>query len=383
MTIKFDKTEQFNNAKAALVQAMKDGDDNSQAKALEGFFDALRDDVSASASKQANEMMMDRSIMQSRGQNVLTSEETRFFNQVIDRGGFDDESILPVTTQERIFEDLTTAHPLLQQLGIQNLGAVTEFIYADPSGAAVWGPLFGDIKGQLDTAFRKESIQQLKLTAFIPLSNDMLALGPVWIERYVRTLLVEAISVGLERGFVEGNGVNMPVGLLYEVNPDTNAVTAKTPAGTLTFEGGQTTINELQGVVETLSRYRRPGDSADRIRNVAGRVVMVVNPFDNFGIQARATVRNDAGTYVTSLPFNPTIVESEFIPQGQALFFVRGQYIAAVAGGYQLKKFDQTLAMDDATLYIAKQFATGKPADNYAAQLYTLDLTPADATPTV
>ena len=36
--------------------------------------------------------------------------------------------------------------------------------------------LFGDIKGQLNAAFRKESITQLKLTAFIPLANDMLKL---------------------------------------------------------------------------------------------------------------------------------------------------------------------------------------------------------------
>ncbi|MED3687251.1 hypothetical protein P4534_00100 [Peribacillus butanolivorans] len=40
----------------------------------------------------------------------------------------------------------------------------------------------------------------------------------------------------------------------------------------------------------------------------------------------------------------------------------------------EVKKFDQTLAMEDATLYIAKQYATGKPKDNYAVQVYDLDL---------
>ncbi|PAM92618.1 phage major capsid protein, partial [Flavobacterium sp. IR1] len=58
----------------------------------------------------------------------------------------------------------------------------------------------------------------------------------------------------------------------------------------------------------------------------------------------------------------------------KVLFFVRGEYIAAVGGGMEMKKFEQTLAMEDATLYIAKQFATGKPKDKYAAQVYDLNL---------
>ena len=34
----------------------------------------------------------------------------------------------------------------------------------------------------------------------------MLKLGAVWVERYVRTMITEAMSVGLERGFVAGTG---------------------------------------------------------------------------------------------------------------------------------------------------------------------------------
>ncbi|PEC57642.1 phage major capsid protein, partial [Bacillus wiedmannii] len=113
--------------------------------------------------------------------------------------------------------------------------------------AAVWGPLFGDIKGQLNATFRKESITQLKLTAFIPLANDMLKLGPVWVERYVRTMITEAMSVGLERGFVAGTGKNEPIGLLKDPSGSvTNGVYPdKKVAGTLTFEPGRKTINEL------------------------------------------------------------------------------------------------------------------------------------------
>lgn len=371
MVIKLkDKQEDFQNAKTALVQAMKEGKEEEQAVALEAYMSALQESVSASISKEVNDSMLDRSILQNRGQNVLTSSETRFFQAAIDKKGFDEDSILPVTTQERIFEDLTQEHPLLNALQLKDMGAVTRIITADPEGAAVWGPLFGDIQGQIGAAFKETTITQLKLTAFAVVPNDMLELGPVWVERYVRALIVEVLSVGLERGFVIGTGVNQPVGLTKNIDPETNAVSDKTPAGTLTFEPGRATIQELKGVVKGLSV-----DANDKPRSVAGKIVMVVNPVDNFDIQASATVQNANGAYVTNLPFNPIIVESEFVEQGTVIFFVQGQYLAAIAGGYKLNKYNQTLAMEDAMLYTIKQFANGRPMDNNAAAVYTLAIT--------
>ncbi|MGD7007618.1 phage major capsid protein [Metabacillus sp. 84] len=380
MPIRFNT---FEEKKQAFATATQNGNAEEQSKALNSMLEALAQDVQGDILNQVNASMGDRAIMQARGANVLTSDETKFFNVVIEEGGFKDTDTLPVTTQERIFDDLVEAHPLLQEIGIQNLGAVTEYIYGDPEGAAVWGPLFGDIKGQLNATFRKESITQLKLTAFVPLSNDMLNLGPVWVERYVRTMISEAMAVGLERGYVAGTGKDMPIGLLKDLDGAvTNGVYPdKAAAGTLTFKPGRMTINELKGVVEKLSI--RPVNGEDKVRNVAGRVIMVVNPFDNFGIQANATIQNAAGAYVTSLPFNPTMTESMFVPQGKVLFFVRNEYTAAIGGAMEMKKFDQTLAMEDATLYIAKQYATGKPKDNYAAQVYNLDLAIDESVPQV
>ncbi|MGA5676149.1 phage major capsid protein [Bacillus bombysepticus] len=375
MVIKFNN---FEEKKLAFAKATQDGTAEEQSVALNSMIEALAIDVRADILNQVNESMVDRSIMQSRGANVLTSEEMKFFNAVVEDGGFKSTETLPKTTQERIFDDLVQGHPLLEHIGLENLGAVTEFIYGDPEGAAVWGPLFGDIKGQLNATFRKESITQLKLTAFIPLANDMLKLGPVWVERYVRTMITEAMSVGLERGFVAGTGKNEPIGLLKDPSGSvTNGVYPdKKVTGTLTFEPGRKTINELKGVVKLLAKKLNPDGKtdADRPKNIAGKVVMVTNPFDTFDIQANATIQNAAGVYVTSLPFNPIPTESVFVPQGQVVFFVKGEYIAAMGGTEPIKKYEETLALEDATVYIAKQYATGKPKDKYTSQVYTLKL---------
>lgn len=367
----------FLDAKANFAKVSKDTEASAEQKteALNEMMNALQKETESNILKQAQSVSGDNSILINRGQNVLTSQERDFFNAVIEEGGFKDVDTLPETTQERVFDDLVQEHPLLSHLNIQNLGAVTEFIYSDPEGMAVWGELFGDIQGQLNATFRKDTITQNKLTAFIPLSNDMLDLGPEWVERYVRTMLVEAISIGLERGFVIGSGQNgEPVGLTKEVE-ENGAVVDKESAGTLTFKPGRTTINELRDVVKLLSKkLNGDGTDSDRPRRVAGKIVMVTNPFDSFDIQANATVLNHNGQYVTSLPFNPILTESVFVEEGTVLFFVKDEYIAAYGGALQLKKFDQTLAMQDAALYIAKQYATGKPKDKYASQVYTLDV---------
>lgn len=374
MVIKFNN---FEEKKLAFAKATQEGTAEEQSVALNSMIEALATDVRIDILNQVNESMVDRSIMQSRGANVLTSEEMKFFNAVVEEGGFKSTETLPKTTQERIFDDLVEDHPFLQHIGLENLGAVTEFIYGDPEGAAVWGPLFDGIKGQLNATFRKDSISQLKLTAFIPLANDMLKLGPVWVERYVRTMITEAMKVGLERGFVAGTGKNEPIGLLKD--PSGSVVNGvypeKKPVGTLTFEPGRKTINELKGVVKLLAKkLNADGSDADRPKNIAGKVVMVTNPFDTFDIQANATIQNAAGVYVTSLPFNPILTESVFVPQGKVLFFVKGQYVAAMGGTEPIKKYEETLALEDATVYIAKQYATGKPKDKYTSQVYILKL---------
>ncbi|WP_144940126.1 phage major capsid protein [Paenibacillus sp. 32O-W] len=375
MTMKLKgKMENFEAKKAAYMNLVKEGADaEKQAVAWNEMQDALVEDLTEKITAEVRNENIDSQILSSRGQNVLTSEERKFFNAAIEFGGFDEDSILPVTTQERVFEDLVAAHPLLEAIGLQDLGAVTRFIYSDPNKTYAWGNLFGEIKGQVGAAFREEQIGQLKLTAFAIIPKDMLELGPEWVERYVRTLLVESYSVGLEYGLVNGRGPTQsePIGLMKDV-ADNGAVTDKTSSGTLTFapsQFGEVVAGELHDVIKALST-----DAKGKARKVLNKVVMVVNPVDAISVQFRNTIQTANGQWVTALPYNIKVVESEEIPEKKALFFIQGQYLAALAGGYKANKFDQTLAIEDAMLYTIKQFANGKPRDNKTALLYDLDI---------
>lgn len=366
----------FEDKKQVYMNLMKAEDSTPEQleAAFDEMFTALKDDLTEKITAEARNEVQDAQILAARGQNVLTSTERKFFNEVIVSGGFAEDTILPITTQERIFEDLVSEHPLLEAIGLQDLGAVTRFITSDPTKAYAWGALFGDIKGQISSAFSEEQIGQLKLTAFAVIPKDMLELGPEWVERYVRTLLVESYSVGLEYGLVNGRGPskNEPIGLMKDVDPDTGAVTDKTSSGTLTFapsQHGEVVAGELHDVIKALSK-----DAKGKARKVLNKVYMVVNPVDAISVQARNTIQTANGQWVTALPYNIKVIESEEVPENKALFFVQGAYIAAVAGGYKTNKFDQTLAIEDAMLYTIKQFANGKPKDNKTALVYDLNI---------
>ena len=383
MAIKFKKTDDFKNAKQDLVQAMNNAKltEDERNEKLDAYVNSLSNTIQDSVLETVSNQHNDQQILAGRGQAQLTSEENKFFNAVVQEGLFKEESILPVTTIERVFDDIEKEHKLLSAIGVQNLGPVTKMIKADPSGLAVWGKIFDGIQGQVNAAVKDEEFVQLKLTAFGVIPDDMLMLGPTWVERYMRTLLVEVLSTGLENGYINGRGPNQsePIGLTKDVDPDTGNVTDKASSGTLTLvdsERGAVIKDGLKEAVKALS-VDANGDS----RNVSGKVALVVNPIDAIDIQAAATHQNVNGVYVTALPFNIELIESEQIEQGKALFFVKGKYLAAVGGGYKLRKFDQTLAMEDAHLYTIKTFAYGTPDDNNAAKIYDLAFEVAEETP--
>ena len=353
-------------------------DENSTPEQVEQAWtemqNALVDSLTEQITASVNTQNVDRSVLASRGQNVLTSEEKKFFTNLAHSDGYTSPIILPETTVDRIFEDLTSAHPLLSELNIKNAGLLTRFIKSEKSGAAVWGKVFGNIKGQLHAAFSEETITQSKLTAFVVLPKDLDKFGPSWIEAYVRTQIAETFAVALEDAYLNGRGPvkDEPIGLIRDLEKavdQTNGHAKKDYQGTLTFASSEITVKELSQVLKQLSTK-----SNGKAVNVSGKVVLIVNPIDAWDIKALYTFLNANGTYVTVLPFNLRVVESEFQTQGEIVAFVKDRYDAYLAGGVEVTEYKETLAIEDSNLFTAKQFAFGRADDNKSAAIYKLDI---------
>lgn len=375
MTIKLKndsfKMDNFVAKRDVFVNLLKENDDQEkQDAAYLDMVNAMAEDARLAAEDAANRKFDELNSFSNTG---LSSEEVKFFNAINTEVGYKEETLLPQTTIDKIFEDLVQEHPLLAEIGLQTTGLRMRILKSDPSGQAVWGKIFSEIRGQLDAAFSEEEITQSKLTAFVVVPNDLEQYGPVWVERYVRAQITEAFAVALEAALVAGDGKDKPIGLNRDVSADAAVVDGvypeKTPAGTLTFADSDTTVSELSGLMKGLST-KENGKSV----NVSGKVVMLVNPENAWDIKAQHTSQNAAGAYITAMPFNIRIIESEFVPAGQVIPFVSGRYDAYIGGGVAVKKFDQTLALEDATLYTAKQFAFGKAQDDNASAVYTLNI---------
>lgn len=64
---------------------------------------------------------------------------------------------------------------------------------------------------------------------------------------------------------------------------------------------------------------------------------MVVNPVDAIGVQARNTIQTATGQWVMALPYNIQTVESEEVPVGKALFFVKVNILQRLLADINLK----------------------------------------------
>ncbi|MER1957919.1 MAG: phage major capsid protein [Solibacillus sp.] len=376
MTIKFkNHTDAYNEAKLAYAEAVKN--EQSTPEQVESAWvtmqDALVNSLTTQITNEVSANTLDQVVLSNRGADVMTSEERTFFNTVVQSDGFTDELVLPETITEKIYEDLKSEHPLLSVINFQNLGTITlTTITSEYDGAAVWGPIFGDIKGQLDAAFKQESIAQSKLTAFVVLPKDLAKFGPTWVKAYVQAQITETYAVAMESVVINGVGPTKhePIGLIRDLEASVNPSTGhakKAVAGELTLANDETIIDEFASIGELLS-VKQDGKPL----NVDGKIALIINPTDSWKLRKKFTTRNAQGAYITNVPFDFKIITSLFATAGEVIAFVTDRYDAYRGGGVEVKEYDQTLALEDCNLHIAKTFAFGKPRDNKVAAIYTL-----------
>ena len=382
--IKFD-TEVFSNfaeKRKAYANLAKEGAPaEEQQKGFSEMMDALSADTLAEIKKQVK-AETDDVLNAQRKDSKMDSKEVKFFNELA-AGDFSHkestEVTLPETTIDQIFEDLVSEHPFLQTIKLQTTGLRLKFLKTDEAaGTAVWGDVFDEIKGQLTAKFKDQKATQSKLTAFVALPNDLLEFGAPWIKSFVITQITEAFAVALESAFLVGDGNSKPIGLISDlskgtVNGEKTTYAQKASSGTITLKDTETAKKELGGIVKQLSVKENGKPYAAK-----GKTVLVVTPGVSIDMEVAMTMQNVNGQGVLGYPFGIQVVESEYVPAGKVIAFVPDRYDAYIAGAINIRTFDQTLAMEDGTLYTAKQFAYGKAKDNNAAFVYDLNLNPTD-----
>lgn len=361
-----------------MNQAMKDNDEKAFAEAFEEYTNILQEAVLAEARGlvRAN----DNTILAGRGVRVLTSEERQYYEKTIEAmkssnpkqalSGFD--NVLPKTVIDAIFEDITESHLLLSEIKFENASALLEYLYSTMDGRfkAIWGKLCSTITQQLGAQFQKISFGQTKLSAFIPVCKAMLDLGPAWLDRYVRTILFEAIANGLEDGIINGRGVAEgaadaadyiyePIGMTKDLE---NFHVANGYANKVAIPVSDFSPENYGGLISQLAI------GPNLLNRTITEVLLVVNPVDYLTkIFPATTYKTPQGGYVKDIfPFPTKVVQSAYVAQGKAIMGISKRYLAVLGTGKdgRIEYSDEYKFLEDDRYYLIKLYGTGRPLDN-------------------
>ena len=365
--------------KDRIVQAVKNGDDDGFAQAFIEYTEMLQEAVLAEAKGLVQ--ATDNQILAGRGVRVLTSEETKYYQKLIEAmksdnprqalSGFD--AVLPETVIETVFDDLTEEHPLLSRIRFDNASALIKWIYSTMDGRflAWWGPLCGEIKKQLAAQFQYLNLEQTKLSAFVPVCKAMLDLGPAWLDRYVRTILTEAVANGVENGIINGRGladgdlnpdnrIYEPIGMIRDLTQfDTATGFAEKQAISVTDFAPQTYGELVSQLAVSNNNLYRP----------VTELLMIVNPVDYLQKVMPATIyQRPDGTWARDiLPLPTDIVQSAWLDPGKAILGLGKRYIMAIGAGTnggRIEYSDEYSFLEDERTYLIKLYGTGRPMDN-------------------
>ena len=363
---------------AKMKEAVQNNDEEAFAEAFSDFANALQEAVIAEA--RGLVQATDNQILVGRGVRVLTSEETQYYQKLIDamRSSNPQQAlsnmdvVLPETVINTVFDDLTEAHPLLSRIRFENAAALIKWIYSTMDGRflAWWGPLCGDIKKELASQFQFLNLEQTKLSAFVPVCKAMLDLGPAWLDRYVRTILAEAIANGVENGIINGRGVAdqaadpderifEPIGMIRDLTQfdPTTGYGAKqaVPVTELTPQAYGELVSEL--AVSPNGLYRPVTE-----------LLLIVNPVDYLTKVMPATIfQRPDGTWARDiLPLPTDIVQSAWVDEGTAILGLSKRYIMALGTGKEgrIEYSDEYRFLEDERVYLIKLYGTGRPMDN-------------------
>lgn len=351
--------------KQNIQNAIESGDAKSFTQELVNMAQSIQNAIIEEAEQVIEAYGNDANALSERGIKPLTNKEKSYYNAVIAAEGFAGvEAFVPETVIDRVFKDLEQSHELLKAITFVNTTGVTKWITKKGNvNPAFWGKLTDAIRKKLDDGFNVVSTNLYKLSAYLPVAKAMLNLGPEWLDKYVRVVLKEASSIALEEAVINGDGKDMPIGVLKDL--DGNVVSGVYP------DKVATPITDLKP--KTLGEkvmYPLTNGGKRKVTDV----IMLVNPSDYWSkFFPATTVLTADGNYVYGvLPIPATIIQSVSVPVGKMAAGVATDYFLGVGSNQKIEYSDDVKFIEDERVYATKMEANGFPVDNNSFHVFDI-----------
>lgn len=352
-----------------ISNAAKEGNTEAFEAGIQELFLNIQDRILASAESLKGNA--DAAILAQRGVRQLTSAEKTWYENLIETvkaqgpanammALSNADKTFPVTIIQQVMEDMKQTHPLLDAVDTMNVtGATKLLLNADAGEYATWSALESAITTEIDSAFKSVDLSQFKLSAWMPISIDMLELGASWLDSYIRTCLSEALAIGFENAIVTGTGKDQPIGMDRYVAADAVIVGGVYPQKSAI----EVTSFDRAGYGALVALLAKNEQNKPRaVRDL----ILVVNPFDYFSIVMPATtVMTPDGKYVNDvLPIPTRIIQSVAVTQGEAILGMGKKYFLGIGGKRGIQFSDDYKFLDDKRYYKTVAYANGLPKDN-------------------
>lgn len=364
----------LNQAKAEILQRLNAAITNGNEADFTQAYTDLANNIQEAVMNEAKGLVQaaDTNVLVGRGVRQLTSEENNYYQKAIDAMKSSNpkqaltelDVVMPKTVIDAVFEDLTSSHPLLDAINFQNTSGLIEFLVnTNSTELATWATLCAEIVKELTGGFKKINMGLHKLSAFLPVCKSMLDLGPIWMDRYVRSVLGEALFFGLEEGIINGTGKDMPIGMNRQVGTGVVVTDGVYPLKTTV------PVTSLDPVSYGLLISGMAVGANGKTR-IVKEVLLVVNPVDYLQkVMPATTIRSADGTYVSNVfPFPTIVVQSTQVPVGKAIIGLASRYFMGIgtAKSGKIEYDDSYHFLEDERVYLVKLYGHGEPLDNQA-----------------
>lgn len=312
----------------------------------------------------------DNKILAARGVRALTSAETNFWNKFISaaKSGAKDaiENIdvaVPDTTIDTVIDDIKTQFPLLSKLRFMNTTMITKWII-NKAGIqpAKWGKITSAYTEELSGNIEVIETGMYKLTAFMAIPKDILDMGPAWVDRYIRAILVESGGYGLEDGCIKGSGADSPIGMIRDISSEAAVISGAYPEKEKIKLDVITpkTIGDIlaeMSVSETNGRTRTLND-----------LIFICNPLDYYTkVMPATTILLPQGGYANNvMPVPMEIIQSVAVERNTAIIADASRYnllLGAKKRGF-IERDDSVRFIQDEAVYATKLHANGRAGDD-------------------
>lgn len=310
--------------------------------------------------KEEEKAKSDEQYAKSLNLRILNAEEKEFYQKLKDAKQavtFKQDDVIPTTIIDRTLEELQKESKIMDLISFAPAN-VTKWITGSYTGVASWHGLTDELKGELEATISSLNIEDADLDAYLVIPKAISDLSLPFVDKFFNAILKEALMLGIEDGYCNGNGKDEPIGIYKSIDKSIDGVHQDKDVNTdLTSFKPKAMANAKKYLTKNGKRKY-------------DKIYIVCHPNDEADYVAPA-IYNDRGELVASYK-NLEVVTSVKNPQGKAALVLPKKYTMGFSG-FKVKKYDQTLALKNADLLVGNVYANGQADDDYVA--YVFDVT--------